>query len=307
MRIRLAIPRHALMDALSELIGTAGLRVRLDQGRFGDGVAADAAHASAREIVFHLVLLGDCVLDRPNASPIEMHPGHFVALPTGTPHRVRSLCEPDAMRHLVLDARAIGRSRLRGRFTYESRAIDALLASLPGVLSVSPGDEESRGDLLHIVTQIRAELEGERPGAATIVAALCTALLALALRVNSARDATAPGLLRLVGDPRLARSARAILEQPGRDWTLADLAHQATMSRATFARQFRQIAAMTPGEFLLRARMSHAAGLLASTRSAPSDIGIDVGYRSEAAFAKAFKRVMGAPPASYRRKLHTAG
>lgn len=288
------------MDALSELIRVAGLRASLDlRCRFAEGVAIDHEQAPAREIVFHLVLQGGYALDRPDAAPIEMHPGHFVALPARTLHQVRSLDKTDAMRHPALDL-------LCGRIAYQSSAIDPLFASLPDVLSVSQGDADSRAELHRIVTQIRAEVAGEQPGAAAIVAALCVALFALALRVNSARDTTAPGMLRLIGDERLARAARAILQEPGRDWTLAQLADQATMSRPTFARRFRNVASMTPGDFLLRMRMWRAAELLESTRSVCSDIGATVGYRSEAAFVRAFKRVVGAPPAAYRRGLRAA-
>ena len=284
------------MDALSELIRVAGLRASLDlRCRFAEGVAVDPEHAPAREIVFHLVLQGGYVLDRPDAAPIEMHPGDFVALPARTPHQMRSLGEPDAMRHPELDL-------LCGRITCQSSAIDALFTSLPDVLPVSPGDADSH----RIVMQIREEVAGDRPGAAAIVAALSCALFALAVRANSARHTTAPGMLRLIGDRRLARAARAILQEPGRDWTLAQLADTATMSRATFARQFRNVASMTPGDFLLRMRMWRAAELLETTRSASGDIGATVGYRSEAAFVRAFKRVMGAPPAAYRRGLRAA-
>jgi AraC family transcriptional regulator, activator of mtrCDE len=301
------------MDALSHLVRLFRLEASLDlRCQFADGVALEHAAAPAREIEFHLALAGRCTIEVEGRPPLAVEAGDFVALPRGTAHRVRTAGPSDPGHRLVTthdDALPLRRSEagevtldlLCGRFAYDSSAVDAFFATLPSLLHVSLAGAAPVANLERLVALIRAEVDSELPGAFAVVSSLATVLFTLAMRVSSERDAVSPGLLRLIGDARLARATRAILDEPGRDWTLEQLAERAAMSRATFARRFAEAAGMAPGALLLDVRMLRAAGALAHTRRGVADIGQDVGYQSEAAFGKAFKRAMGVSPAAYRR------
>jgi AraC family transcriptional activator of mtrCDE len=147
---------------------------------------------------------------------------------------------------------------------------------------------------------LRHETTEERPGALTIVTALCLALLVMALRARDASPSTIPGLLALLTDQRLSKSVKAMIAAPADRWTIDQLASLSAMSRAAYARQFKDRAAMTVGEFLTDFRMAVASDSLLRTRRAIADIAAAVGYESEAAFGKAFKANSGLSPAQFR-------
>jgi len=301
------------MDALSQLVRIVRLEAALDlRCQFAEGVTVDHGPAPAHEIVFHVALSGNCLIDVEGMAPIEVRAGDFVAFPSGLAHRVRVGSQPDDSHRvattsngpLTLRRSELGEIELDllcGRFSYDSSAVDRVFETLPTVLHVSLSEVTSDTDLRLLVSLIRTEVEGDMPGAVAIVASLCTALFTLAMRISSRRAGLSPCLLRLIGDARLARAVQAILQEPGRAWTLDQLAGLVAMSRATFARRFSEASAMTPGGLLLQTRMSRAAELLQRTKRGVADIGTEVGYQSEAAFSKAFRRAMAVSPATFRR------
>ncbi|HWT71127.1 MAG TPA: AraC family transcriptional regulator, partial [Oxalicibacterium sp.] len=124
----------------------------------------------------------------------------------------------------------------------------------------------------------------------------------MALRGYGEQHPDAANMLTLLSDARLASSVQALLAEPGRDWTIAELGEKAAMSRATYARRFRDCAGMTVLEFLTQVRMTLAGNLLLQTQRSAADIGMEVGYQSEAAFGKAFQQSMGITPGRYRKQ-----
>lgn len=302
------------MDALSQIIRLVRLQASLDlRCQFANGVVAEHAGTPPREIEFHLVLAGSCVIEMDGGESVQMAPGDFAALRSGTPHRVRTSGQSDP-RHrpsttssgsLPLrrsDAGDIELDILCGRFKVDSSIMDRLLETLPRLLHVSLSESTPDADLRVIVAMIRSEVDADAPGAVAIVEALSTVLLTLALRIHGRRDTLSPSLLCLIGDTRMARATQAILTEPGRDWTLEQLAGLSAMSRATFARRFTAVSATTPGALLLQVRMSRAADLLERSTRGVADIGAEIGYQSEAAFSKAFKRATALSPSAYRRE-----
>jgi AraC family transcriptional activator of mtrCDE len=97
-----------------------------------------------------------------------------------------------------------------------------------------------------------------------------------------------------------------MLESPGRAWTVEDLAEACHMSRATFARQFARLCGMPPADMLTRLRMARAARALLQGEGAVGDVALAVGYQSEAAFNRVFKRHYGIGPGGYRRTMGAA-
>jgi len=110
------------------------------------------------------------------------------------------------------------------------------------------------------------------------------------------------GFLAAVADEHLRRALTLIHESPERPWSVEDLARASGMSRSTFSERFRERVGETPMRYLTRWRMRLAQSLLA-TNASLGEIAEQVGYDSEWAFAKAFKRVFGEGPGATRRRL----
>lgn len=121
------------------------------------------------------------------------------------------------------------------------------------------------------------------------------------LRLKS-RDATPPGWLCAMADPRIGRALEAIHREPRRDWTLPELASEAHLSRSGFALRFKQTVGNSPLDYLLRWRMHLAARALQQQRVTVASVAEDMGYDSESAFGRAFKRVFGCSPRAYAPK-----
>jgi AraC-like DNA-binding protein len=110
-----------------------------------------------------------------------------------------------------------------------------------------------------------------------------------------------PGWLAGLGDPPVARALQALHATPERDWTVATLAQAAGLSRSALAERFAARVGHPPAEYLRCWRMQLAAGLLADGALPVAEVGRRVGYGSEAAFSRSFKRIAGVSPDAWRR------
>jgi len=108
------------------------------------------------------------------------------------------------------------------------------------------------------------------------------------------------GWLAGVRDPEVGKALALLHRQPAHPWTIGDLANEVGISRSVLAERFRRYLAETPIAYLTRWRLQLGAQMLISTNSGVSQIAADVGYESEPAFNRAFKREFGLPPARYR-------
>lgn len=142
---------------------------------------------------------------------------------------------------------------------------------------------------------LASELDAPRAGRSRAVLALLDALLT---------HVTDPVLPRGV-DAHVARALEAMTDDPSRRWTVADLAHVAGLSRAPFARRFQEATGQSPLRWLAAHRMQLAADRLTATDDALAQVATLVGYESEFAFAKAFRRHFGEAPGTFRRRMTT--
>jgi AraC-like DNA-binding protein len=153
------------------------------------------------------------------------------------------------------------------------------------------------------------ELDANRPGSAAVVPALVDALLVLILRawLEDRRCPTESGWSRALTDTAVARSLEQIHAEPGATWTVAELAADVGLSRAAFARRFTEAVGEPPLTYLSRWRMTTAARLLRDHDRPLATVAKEIGYTSEFAFAKAFKRDFGIAPGAYRKQLAVTG
>ncbi|CAB3749848.1 AraC family transcriptional regulator [Paraburkholderia humisilvae] len=154
--------------------------------------------------------------------------------------------------------------------------------------------------LARIVALMREEAVDESPGSECLINYLSAALFALTLRFASEAADAPRGLLALAGQPRLQPALSAMFEAPGKPWTLDQFAALCHMSRATFVRQFQEAIGRSATDMLTEVRLTIAGRALLQTSESVAEIGATIGYQSEAAFQRVFKRHLGVTPARWR-------
>jgi AraC family transcriptional regulator, activator of mtrCDE len=154
--------------------------------------------------------------------------------------------------------------------------------------------------LARIVGLMREEALDESPGSESLINYLSAALFALTLRYASESNAPPQGLLALARQPRLQAALSAMFDAPDEAWTLDRFAALCNMSRATFVRQFQDAIGRSATDVLTEVRMTLAGRALLQTTDSVGEIGASVGYQSEAAFQRVFKRHIGVTPARWR-------
>jgi AraC family transcriptional activator of mtrCDE len=154
---------------------------------------------------------------------------------------------------------------------------------------------------------MRSEAADDHLGGSAMLNALSTAMFALVLRLASETQDAPRGLLALAGHPRLAPAVAALFNEPARAWSLPELARLCNMSRATLARQFQEKLGRSASDLLTDIRMMHAANELKRSTLSTGAVAEAVGYRSEAAFQRAFKSHMNATPAQWRKIQDPSG
>lgn len=167
----------------------------------------------------------------------------------------------------------------------------------------SGGGAPREPGLAAIVGLLRAALMDPSEGRARLARSLLDPLLAHVLRAGEG----AAALAEPPSDPRIARVLALMESRPEERWMVATLAKAAGMSRAAFARHFLEAVGIPPLQRLTEIRMSLAATRLAEGDDSLAAIAVEVGYTSEFAFSRAFKRLMGEAPGAFRRRCQSGG
>ena len=224
-------------------------------------------------------------------------PDHFIAHETGArcvlPEDFRSQHSGD---EAELDPRAA--VFLCGAYRFVGDIGAGLVRALPPVLSIpSRMDSPIHG----VVALLSRELAQAEPGRQTVLDRLLDVLVVLGLRTGLACSANAPAWFRAASDSRLSRALQAIHGDPGKRWTVAELARLSNMSRATFARAFQEVLGDAPMRYLTDWRMAVARDLLRTQDIPLTEVAERVGYSSLYAFATTFRRHHGEPPGRWRQ------
>lgn len=260
----------------------------------------------------HMVLEGACVLVV-DGDEIALSAGDAVLLPHGPRHQMLDAVGtspepgPEVMRRLLArdhQPPEISATRmLCGHFEWDSAFEHPMFRELPGVMvvrNVFSGDEAER--FRSIVSLITAESERQKPGHSAVADRMGEVLFISMLRHWLVENKPAQGLLAAIDVPGLSRALHMIHTLPDEALDLNTLARTAGMSRTSFAVRFRERMGVPPAEYLARWRMLTARHFLLQTDLSTSDISGLVGYGSDAAFSRAFKREYGVPPAKLRQR-----
>jgi AraC family transcriptional regulator, alkane utilization regulator len=320
--VRGAVPPEP--DALSEMLravrltGAVFLSARLtapfgivSPQRYDEGMPmAHLRHIS----VFHLIAAGDCVIETASGDKRQVGAGDLVLLPFANQHRFYKGAATD----MVFDPSLIRQGPIEGVWTVdyggggqETRLVCGFLESaelftpvfrsLPEMLVEHAGAGTVGGQLASTVGEIAHLVEAATPGTQAMLGRMMELLFVEVLRRHASRlPAGSKGLLAALGDPLVGRALQLLHADPARRWTADVLAREAGSSRTVLGERFNGLLGRPPIDYLTSWRMQVAADRLRNGRDGIARIAADIGYESEAAFARAFKRVTGMTPGRWR-------
>lgn len=266
---------------------------------------------------FHAVLAGGCWVRMPGQPAREMLAGDVVLLPMGAGHilasdrtgavvdwdRVLKTRARNAEGEIVLSARGRSTRILCAAYDYDREVAHPLLSLLPPMLIVA-GQGAPHAPLQATMRLLSHELTASSAGRSTIIDRLIDVLFVHVIRAWISGDQQEGGSwLGALRDPVIGRALMMMHSNPAAAWTVASMAREVNLSRATLNRRFTAFVGEPPLSYLTRWRMDLAARELRGTEDAVSAIAHRVGYTSEFAFSRAFSRVRGLPPGRYRAEL----
>lgn len=267
---------------------------------------------------FHVVTEGRCTLSSERFAPIVLLPGSFVLVPHGLGHQLATgpnVSCPNVIglpQDLVNERYSLLRyggggaptTLVCGVVRFEHRSAIDLVRALPSVIHFDASRAPQAEWMQHTLQLMAVESRSVLPGGETVISRLADILVVQALRAWLRDDPSArSGWLGAMRDPQIGRALAAIHRDPVGEWTVASLASAAAMSRSAFAARFTALLGETPMRYVTRARMEVASELLRGSAGATmNDLASRVGYRSEAAFGRAFKRSVGVSPGRARRE-----
>jgi AraC-like DNA-binding protein len=310
-------------DALSEVLRairvSGGLFFRIElRAPFGvcateqDDLIRDFGRGADHLLPFHMVTSGSMWCDVPGEAPVELGPSDIVVLPRGSPLSLIDQPGRPAVPVALLAQDIVGppptlrtggagelATAICGFFRCTRKLFNPLLDALPTVMVVRR--DPARTPLISaMLERAYVELFDDRPGAAALAERL-TELLFVEVVQSWLRDHADHGWVAGLADPHVGAALARMHAEPAKPWTVDSLARGVGASRTLLAERFRATTGMSVIRYLTQWRMELAADMLLSSERSIAEIAADVGYQSEAALNRAFKRQVGEPPASWRR------
>jgi AraC-like DNA-binding protein len=315
------------VDALSDVLRA----VRLTGALFFDIRASDpwvaetpAGESFVRKIFpdaehlipYHVVARGTCWGAVAEDQPIQLTTGDIIVFPHGDAHTISSApgmhgVPNPAVYRWPSDGQlpvsmAMGDGRLDsshivcGYLACDARPFNPLLAALPRVIHVSDGDGGTIGAFVKLAL---AEERQRRPGGEVVLSHLSQLMFVdVVRRYLETLPAERAGWLGALREPFVGRALTALHRSPAHGWTLESLAREVGLSRSALAERFTQLVGQPPMQYLMNWRMQLAANQLLGGTDNIATIADRVGYESEAAFSRAFKKAVGMPPSEWRRR-----
>ena len=244
---------------------------------------------------------GDCFL---------LAPGSAYSLRDNPRTRVRSLCEvapKNGSQVIEYGGGGAPTTIISGWFRFGATSVKPLTRLLPPLILVKADQAQSLA--LHTtLNMLASETAVSAPGSELVINRLADMLFIHSIRahIGSRSESCKSGLLRAIFDPQIGVALKSMHEKVGDPWTVESLAAACGMSRSTFAVRFKDLVGETPLEYLTGWRMQKATGLLQKGDQKLFEVAKSVGYDSDAAFSKAFKRAFGVAPREYRRNATAA-
>lgn len=313
------------MDILSEMLKT----VKLESAFFYNAefsapwsfcspqsckLAPHIHHPDGHIIVYHLLIEGKAFAQVEDQR-IALNAGDIVIFPHGDAHCLESGPAPrtvdgeSELQRIFAEGLKVSRLGGGGEVTQfvcgfmacEPRLSKIFLAGLPPVFKVNIREDESGRWLENAIRFSVNDVAAPGAGSNAVLAKLCETLFVETLRRYVVKlPERQMGWLAAARDPEVGKALALIHRHPEEPWTIAELAKRVGLSRSNLADRFRQYVGEAPVAYLTRWRLHQGAHMLSSTNYSVAQIASEVGYESEPAFNRAFKRQFGDPPARYR-------
>ena len=284
-------PRPTLIEpALEALLNQSMLRVDVvaELQHCGSWFMDEPRYACG---LFHLVGSGECMVESPALTEaLRLEAGDLVVLPHGDPHRLCSASSDETA----------STSLICGELHFSSHTMHPLSHALPTcfVVRAAHADNVFRRLTAMMVDVVNSGLAGRQ----LLLNKLADTLFTLAVCDYANRNNDRRGLFAALTDSRICKVLQAVHENPGHPWTMQSMASLACMSRSAFAERFAQLMKMPPMHYVTQWRVSVAERLLRDRQLSVASIADRLGYSSEAAFRRLFKRVSGICPGRIRAK-----
>ncbi len=281
-------------------------------------ILQDAQHI----VSYHVITQGSCWCESPGQTPLLLETGDVLVVPHGHAYQLASTCglhtgwsldeTLDWYRAMVggrlpfvVTEGGGGLERLRlvcGFLGCDALPFNPVLATLPALVRVRLHGES--GARLHALVEFAVtESAGARAGSRSVLRRIAELVFVEVLRSHlTTAIGNGAGWLGGLRDPVVGRALARLHADPARAWTLRDLAHEVGTSRTVLAERFATLVGHPPMLYLTHWRMQLAGSLLSAGAAPVGAVAADVGYESEAAFCRAFKKVAGVTPAAWRSR-----
>lgn len=264
---------------------------------------------------FLVITSGRCWLQIRGSEPLLLEQGSLTLIPHAVPHIISS--DPSLAADALFDlpihkiseryeslthggGGEITRT-MYGVVRFDCVAAQHLIRLLPETIRIDAWDGDADGWLHSTLRFISSEAASLKPGGETVITRLADIVVIQAIRTWLERSPEADqGWLAALRDQKIGRALALIHRSPERDWSLQELAKAVAMSRSAFSARFTQMVGMSPGRYVTEWRLQMARRRLLDGGEAVSAIASDLGYQSEAAFSRAFKRQFQVTPGSLR-------
>jgi AraC-like DNA-binding protein len=267
-------------------------------------------------IAYHYVTAGRLLLKAGNQAPVPVETGEIVVLPRNDEHVIGNEMQarPVGARHLIQRDSRGGlakivhggggeRTHILCGFLSSDRPHNAFIAMLPSIMRLKVADGASGSWIESSFRFAAKELSEGQVSSPVILAKVAELLFIEAVRrYFAALPPTAAAWTAGMHDPIVGRALALLHGQIDRRWTTTDLARETASSRSAFAERFTRVVGEPPMRYLARQRFEQAMARLRESAEPIARIAHDVGYESEVAFNRAFKREYGVPPATWRRQ-----
>jgi AraC-like DNA-binding protein len=273
-------------------------------------------------VMFHVVTAGECRLEVPGAEICTLRPGALALVPHGRGHSLSSGSAvtaaklfdlprelvSDRYEHLRHGGGGAPTTMLCAAVRFEDPSAQHLLRLLPRLIAVDAWNSPELEWLQSTLRFLNTEARELRAGGETVITRLADILVIQAIRSWISTDPQAQtGWLGALRDKQIGRAIALIHRDPARDWTVASLASAVGMSRSAFAARFTELVGEPAMHYLSRWKMHAALTWLKESNAPLSQLASKLGYESEAAFSRAFKRLMGVSPGAARRQAASVG
>lgn len=320
-------------DALSDVLKT----VRLTGATFFDVVARGpwVAEQPPRDkilskirpgaqhlIAYHVVSEGSCFANIVGEEPIAIEAGEVLVFTRGDPHVLSSRpgMRADRAAPGALDAAAAsqlpifinygGHGPVEAKFVCgflacDAQAFNPLLDNLPRIIKVRDKPGGDSGWLGHFIRLATFESANKRAGGEGVLARLSELMfIEVVRRYLEMLPPETAGWLAGLRDPFVGKALSQMHGRPAHGWTIEELAKEIGLSRSVLAERFAGLIGMPPILYLAKWRMQIASGLLSGGNTNVATIAAEIGYESEAAFSRAFKKMTGVSPSIWRRRFN---